>query len=133
MGSEMCIRDRLQRPINKLCVGQRAELESAIHGLREVFNSSSDRCLLQIAANNACNRLNRFLDHQNIHLVCPSLRTLLVNLYRQESILPIFGYLMFCGECLREGDNGNLHVWFELSTFCRSNRLETEIIFLRAY
>lgn len=89
----------------QLCVGQRAGIESAIHELRSSFNSSTEQCVLQIDAKNAFNTVNRSLALRNVESVCPLLQTLLVNIYRNESLLPVSGELLYSREGLTQGDN----------------------------
>ena len=90
---------------DQLCVEQRAGIESAIHELRASFSSSDEQCLLQIDADNAFNTLNRCLLLQNIEMICPLLKVLLLNIYRQDSFLPVSEELLFSSEGLTQGDN----------------------------
>ena len=90
---------------DQLCVGQRAGIESAIHELRTSFNSSSEQCLLQVDADNAFNSLNRSLALRNIEMICPLLKVLLINFYREQSYLPVGDELLYSQEGLTQGDN----------------------------
>ena len=90
---------------DQLCVGQRAGIESAIHQLRTSFNSSSEQCLLQVDADNAFNSLNRSLALRNIEMICPLLKVLLINFYREQSYLPVGDELLHSQEGLTQGDN----------------------------
>ena len=90
---------------DQLCVGQRAGIESAIHDLRTSFDSSDEQCLLQIDADNAFNTLNRSLFLKNVEMICPLMKTILLNIYREDSFLPVCGELFYSSEGLTQGDN----------------------------
>jgi len=90
---------------DQLCVGQRAGIDSAIHELRASFNASREQCLLQIDANNAFNSLNRRLALHNINMICPLMRVLLLNTYRDDSLLPSGKEFFLSQEGLTQGDN----------------------------
>ena len=90
---------------DQLCVGQRAGIESAIHDLRHSFNASNEQCLLQIDAENAFNNLNRCLLLRNIEMICPLLKVVLLNIYREDAFLPVSGELLYSSEGLTQGDN----------------------------
>ena len=90
---------------DQLCVGQRAGIESAIHELRTSFASSREHALLQIDASNAFNTLNRCLALQNIDMICPLMKVILLNTYRENSLLPAGNELFHSSEGLTQGDN----------------------------
>lgn len=65
--------------------------EAAIHAAQSMFSSPNCEGLLLADASNAFNSLNRQLALVNISHLCPSISQILINTYRNDSLL-------FCGE-----------------------------------
>ena len=73
----------------QLCAGQVAGIEAAIHAMRETFLDSDTEAILLVDASNAFNSLNRKAALLNIKHTCPTLATVLINIYRNSSELVI--------------------------------------------
>ena len=88
----------------QLCAGQIAGIETAIHFMRESFQSESTEAVLLVDASNAFNSLNREAALYNIRHVCPSLATVLINTYRDATELFVGGSSFFSEEGTTQGD-----------------------------
>ena len=71
----------------QLCLGQKWDIEYAIHTLRDQNSKTSADTILLIDAKNAFNLLNRKLALKNIEKTCPSLLTAIKNSYSNTSKL----------------------------------------------
>ena len=85
----------------QLCVGQMAGVESAVHAIRQKFNSPETEAVLLIDTSNS---LNRCAALHNIRFECPSLSTILINTYREASELLIDGDVIYSMEGTTQGD-----------------------------
>ena len=65
----------------KLCVGQEAGCEAAIHAMHKIFESSEKEAILIVDAENAFNSINRKAQLHNIEYLCPAIATFLFNCY----------------------------------------------------
>ena len=88
----------------QLCAGQIAGIEAAVHFMRESFQSECTEAVLLVDASNAFNSLNRDAALHNIRHVCPSLSTVLINIYRNATELFVDGSTLFSEEGTTQGD-----------------------------
>lgn len=88
----------------QLCVGQMAGVESAVHAIRQKFNSPETEAVLLVDASNAFNSLNHDAALNNIQFECPFLSTILINTYREASGLLIDGDVVLSMEGTTQGD-----------------------------
>ena len=75
----------------RLCAGQTAGAEAAIHAVRECFQQEEIEAILLVDATNAFNSLNRNAALHNIRFECPSMSTIFINSYREPSEVFIDG------------------------------------------
>ena len=66
---------------NQLCGGQIADVEAAVHAVRQLFNSDDTEGILLVDASNAFNSLNRANALANISSQCPPFSTVLLSTY----------------------------------------------------
>ena len=90
----------------QLCAGQIAGIEAAVHFMRESFQSggTETEAVLLVDASNVFNSLNRDAALHNIRHVCPSLSTVLINIYRNATELFVDGSTLFSEEGTTQGD-----------------------------
>ena len=88
----------------QLCAGQVAGIEAAIHAMRETFLDSDTEAILLVDASNAFNSLNRKAALLNIKHTCPTLTTVLINIYRNSSELVIDKLSLSSEEGTTQGD-----------------------------
>jgi len=100
------IRDDIQVSAGsfQLCAGQLAGAEAAIHSVRSLFACSDCNVILLVDASNAFNSLNCTVALHNIHLLCPSFSTLLINIYHSPASLFIPGDVLMSEEGTTQGD-----------------------------
>jgi hypothetical protein len=75
----------------RLCAGQKAGCEAAIHSITTFFQADTTDALLLIDADNAFNRLNRSAALWNIQFICPPISIFAINCYRVPSRLFVLG------------------------------------------
>ena len=73
--------------VTQLCLGQKCDIEHAIHSLRESFEDTETEAILLIDAQNAFNSLNRELPIKNIERLCLALVAAVKNSYSKPSNL----------------------------------------------
>ena len=88
----------------QLCAGQVAGIEAAIHAMRETFLDSDTEAILLVDASNVFNSLNRKATLLNIKHTCPTLATVLINIYRNSSELVIDKLSLSSEEGTTQGD-----------------------------
>ena len=88
----------------QLCTGQDAGIESAIHAMNKLFKVESTEATLLIDATNAFNILNREAALRNINSLCPSLATIAINTYRENTQLFIDGETIWSREGTTQRD-----------------------------
>ena len=88
----------------QLCLGQKCDIEHAIHRLRETFELPETEGLLLIDAKNAFNSLNRDLALKNIQKTCPSIITALQNSYGTPSNLYVNEKVLLSQEGTTQGN-----------------------------
>ena len=112
-----CALTSLELPLSaagsfRLCAGQVAGIDAAIHTMSYLFNDDASEAILLVDANNAFNLLNRQAALQNIRHLCPSISTILINTYREHTDLYVDGTTILSQE-------GNI-------IFCRLNDSELD-------
>ena len=75
----------------QVCAGHKSRNEAAIHTMRSIFDADEMDTVLLIDASNAFNALNRAAALHNIRVLCPTLATYVINIYRQPARLFITG------------------------------------------
>ena len=110
----------------QLCVGQMAGVESAVHAVRKMFDSSETEAVLLVDASNAFNSLNRKAALHNIRFECSSISTILVNTYREASQLFIDGEVLYSEEDTTQGDPLAMHM-YALATLPLIQRLPSSV------
>ena len=100
------LRDDIQMAAGplQLCAGHQSGCESAVHAMRQVFESSETEAIILVDATNAFNSLNRQTALRNIRLLCPALSKVLINTYRDDVRLYINGETMLSQEGTTQGD-----------------------------
>ena len=74
--------------ILQTCAGYEEGAEAA---MRDIFHSEDTEGVILIYASNAFNSLNRQAALHNIQILCPTLSTYVINIYRQSTCLFITG------------------------------------------
>ena len=85
----------------QLCAGQISGIEVAVHAVHILFNNYETEVLLLVDASNF---LNRETALHNIHRLCPSTATILINTYRAPSDLYVDGDVLLSQEGTTQGD-----------------------------
>ena len=75
----------------QLCAWQTSGVEVSVHAARESFYWNKTEAALLVDASNTFSCLNRNTALCNIHFLCPSLATILINNYRAPTELLIDG------------------------------------------
>ena len=88
----------------QLCAGHQSGCESAVHAMRQVFESSVTEAIILVDATNAFNSLNRQTALRNIRHLCPALSKVLINTYWDDVRLYINGETMLSQEGTTQGD-----------------------------
>ena len=74
--------------------------------MRDIFHSEDTEGVILIDASNAFNSLNRQVALHNIQMLCPTLSTYVMNIYRQSTRLFIIGgQVINFQEGTTQGDN----------------------------
>ena len=66
----------------QLCAGQMSGMEAAVHAMNMVFKDENCEAVLLVDASNSFNSLNQQLALRNIRVLCRSIATTLINMYR---------------------------------------------------
>ena len=88
----------------QLCARQIAGNYAPIHAEKASFQNDDTDAVLLVDASNAFNSLNRDTALQNIRHNCPSVATLLINIYRGSTELFVDGNVLFSEEDTTQGD-----------------------------
>ena len=88
----------------QLCGGQIAGIEAAVHATKMEFESQDCEAVLLVDAANAFNALNCKVTLHNIRRLCPSIATILINLYCSPIELFIDGDVILSQEGTIQGD-----------------------------
>ena len=88
----------------QMCGGQISGIEAAVHAVRTELEPSDNEAVLLFDAKNALNPLNCQVALHNIRRICPSLATILINMYRAPSELFVDGDALFSQEGTTQGD-----------------------------
>ena len=82
----------------QLCAGQIAGTEAAVHAMRSIYSNEGTEAVLLVDASNAYNALNHGVALSNVHFLCPSLATILINTYREPTELFVEGEVLWSEE-----------------------------------
>ena len=85
----------------QLCAGQIAGTEAAVHAMRAAFQNGETEAVLLV---DAFNSLNRQVALHNIRHLCPSLATVLTNIYCDATELFVDGLVLSSEESTTQGD-----------------------------
>ena len=88
----------------QLCAGQISGIEAAVHAVHSLFQQEEREAILLVDASNAFNSLNHHSALHNIHRLCPSLATALINSYRAPTELFVDGDVLYSSEGTTQGD-----------------------------
>ena len=88
----------------QLCAGQIAGIEAAVHAMKTALEDDDTEAVLLVDASNAFNSLNRRVALHNIRYLCPSLATILINIYRDPTELFVDGHVLSSEEGTTQGD-----------------------------
>ena len=86
----------------KLCTGQEAGCEVAVHAVKDLYGNDDTHGIIQIDASNAFNRINRKALLHNLHIICPEASTFIRNCYKR--LLIIGGQELLSQEGTTQGD-----------------------------
>ena len=88
----------------QLCAGQEAGGEAGVRAMAKIFEDDNTAAAKLVDATNAFNLLNRRTALINIHVTCPSIATVLTNMYRGDGNLYIQGKVLKSKEGVMQGD-----------------------------
>jgi len=89
----------------KMCSGQTAGSEAAIHAMRELFKNEESEAVLLVDAANAFNNINRYALLHNIKILCPMFGQYVNNCYHIPARLFVVGsYELKSTEGTTQGD-----------------------------
>ena len=89
----------------QLCAGQEAGSETAVHVMHAILEGKHTQAVILVDAQNAFNLLNQQLALLNIHRICPSIATVLTNLYRKDANLYLQKETVQSSEAVMQGDS----------------------------
>ena len=100
------IRDDIQAAAGslQLCAGQLSGCEAAVHSMRQLYTSPDVEAVILVDTSNAFNSLNWQAALFNIHHLCPSFSTVLINTYRSDVNLFVGGKTLLSEEGTTQGD-----------------------------
>ncbi len=81
-----------------------AGCEAAVHAMERVYAEEDTEAMILVDATNASNCLNRQVTLLNCKAVCPAKSHILINTYRDNSLLFIDGQCMLSKEGTTQGD-----------------------------
>ena len=87
-----------------MCGGQISGIEEAFHVARCAFELEENEAILVVDATNAFNMLNHQVALPKIWRLCPSIATILINLYKCPSDLLVDGDIIPSQESTMQGD-----------------------------
>ena len=88
----------------QVCAGQPCGIEAAIHAMESIYEEPDTEAILMVDAKNAFNSLNRQAALINIRWFCPSISTVLTNVYRDPAQLFVGGETLLSMEGTTQGD-----------------------------
>ena len=88
----------------QLWAGQPCGMEAAIHAMCAIYDDPEHQALLLVDARNAFNSLNCQATLRNIRWICPSIATILINIYRDPTQLFVGGQMLLSCEGTTQGD-----------------------------
>ena len=88
----------------QLYAGQPTGAEAVVHTMRELFKNDDTEAVLLVDASNAFNNMNRMVALHNIHRLCPSIATILINTYRIPTELFVGGTSILSQEGTTQSD-----------------------------
>ena len=113
------LKDEIQEAAGPLqsATGLKGGAEAAIHSMREIFNDHDTEPVILDNASNAFNSLNRQVALHNIRIICPAFLTILINTYREPTLLVVSGGKeMLSKEGTTQGDNLAMAAFYALGT-----------------
>ena len=87
----------------QLCAGQPAGAEAVVHTMRELLKNDTEAVFL-VDVSNAFNGMDRMVELHNIHRLCPSIVTILINMYRNPTELFVGGTSILFQEGTTQGE-----------------------------
>lgn len=96
---------------DQLCAGQKSGCEAAVHAMHQQLENEDVEGLLFVDASNAFNALNRKLMLINLQKTCPSLSTLVTNVYRDSAEMFVGGEVLLSTEGTTQGDPLSMAVY----------------------
>ena len=109
----------------QVCAGQIAGIEAAVYAMQASFQKEETEAVLLVDASNAFNSLNRETALHNVRHLCPSLSTILINIYRNSTELFVDGLTLMSEEGTTQGDPLAMPM-YALETIPLINRLRDE-------
>ena len=88
----------------QLCTGLTDGCVAAVHSMKIIFENDCTQAALLVDAQNAFNLLNRRVALWNIHQICPSIATILTNIYREDASLFVQDETILSQEGVMQGD-----------------------------
>ena len=88
----------------QLCAGQEAGCEAGVRAMKSILENEETEAAILVYASNAFNFLNRQTALINCHYLCPSIATILTNMYRGEGKLFIEDQFLLSCEGTMQGD-----------------------------
>ena len=110
----------------KLCAGQIAGAEAAVHAMHSVFKQSDTEAMLLVDASNAFNSLNRVVALHNIRTICSPIATILINTYWIPAHHFVRGETLLSEEGTTQGDLVAMPM-YALATLPLINQLTDEV------
>ena len=95
----------------QLCGGFESGCEAAFHTMSEIFRDKNTEAMLFVDASNAFNQLNRKATLLNSRTVCPALAPVIINTYRNPSVLYVGGESILSVEETTQGDPLGLAIY----------------------
>ena len=97
-----------------------------LHAVRSSFDLDDTEGVLLVDASNAFNSLNRAVALHNIHQLCLSFASILINTYRSAVVLYTSGDILFSEEGTTQGDPLPMPM-YSLATLPSSDRLPNTV------
>ena len=89
-----------------MSTGMKGGAESAIHAMKDIFQSEGCDGVILVDASNAFNALNRRVALHNVQIVCPPFAAVVINMYRKPARLFLpGGKEILSQEGTTQGDN----------------------------
>ena len=95
-----------------LSAGQIAGVQTAVHVVQDVFQYDETEAALLVDATNTFNTLNRAAALYNIRFICPSLSTILINIYRAPTQLFVDGESLLSQEGTTQLSHADVHTGY---------------------